>query len=303
MAAGCRRRVVVKTGFLAGEHSRGRCFLREQRLFYGIAAGGSSLLCPAFALNLDRKPMQNRLIAPLRQFLYSALTLLVCLYMSWHALLSVDFFYGFWHDNVGIAENIAEMGPQNRYRQGFEDTERAERLAVFGEICRAISNGGEGLADIHYTGPSGQPVPLLHRAEIIHLQDVANLVTTTQTLKPWVVALWLGVVVLFLYRRWAFPGYRRLLLLYSGAIAIAVVAVLSVGWVEIFYAAHRWVFPDDHQWFFYYQDSLMSTMMKAPDLFLYIGVTLLLLALLLFVLMHQALMTASRRRNTCAPPR
>jgi hypothetical protein len=41
---------------------------------------------------------------------------------------------------------------------------------------------------------------------------------------------------------------------------------------------HVWVFPADHQWFFYYQDSLMSTLMKAPYLFGYIAVALVALA-------------------------
>lgn len=241
--------------------------------------------------------MLNRLTVPLRHFAYSLLTLLVCLYISWHALLSVNFVYGFWHDKVGIAENITEMGPQNRYRQGFEDTSRAERIALFAAICRAISSGGEGLEEITYTGPRGQPTPLLHRAEVIHLQDVANLVSTTENLKPWIVAAWLAVLALFIHKRWAFPAYRQLLLIYSGAIALSAIAVLSVGWVEIFYAAHRWVFPDDHQWFFYYQDSLMSTMMKAPDLFLYIGLTMLALASALFVAIHEALRVLARKRG------
>jgi hypothetical protein len=62
-----------------------------------------------------------------------------------------------------------------------------------------------------------------------------------------------------------------------------------VGWVEVFYAAHRWIFPDDHQWFFFYQESLMSTMMQAPDLFLYIGISMAILALLAFILLHSGL--------------
>jgi len=46
---------------------------------------------------------------------------------------------------------------------------------------------------------------------------------------------------------------------------------------------HVLIFPADHQWFFYYQDSLMSTLMKAPDLFAGIAVQIVLLALALYV--------------------
>jgi len=59
-------------------------------------------------------------------------------------------------------------------------------------------------------------------------------------------------------------------------------AVFIVGPKDVFYQMHIWVFPDNHQWFFYYQDSLMSTMMKAPDLFAGIAAQIVLLALLLF---------------------
>jgi hypothetical protein len=43
------------------------------------------------------------------------------------------------------------------------------------------------------------------------------------------------------------------------------------------------VFPEGHKWFFYYQDSLMSTVLKAPDSFIYFGVILGIFALLVFV--------------------
>jgi hypothetical protein len=48
---------------------------------------------------------------------------------------------------------------------------------------------------------------------------------------------------------------------------------------------HILVFPDDHQWFFYYQDSLMSTLMKAPDLFAGIAIQIVLVGLVLYGVM------------------
>jgi hypothetical protein len=42
------------------------------------------------------------------------------------------------------------------------------------------------------------------------------------------------------------------------------------------------VFPPGHAWFFYYEDSLMTTLMQAPHLFGFIAVAIGVLALALF---------------------
>jgi hypothetical protein len=67
------------------------------------------------------------------------------------------------------------------------------------------------------------------------------------------------------------------------------VLVWALGAKKVFYQLHVWIFPEGHQWFFYYQESLMSTLMKAPDLFAGIGIAIFLGAILLFVLMLLAL--------------
>jgi hypothetical protein len=54
--------------------------------------------------------------------------------------------------------------------------------------------------------------------------------------------------------------------------------VWVVGPVQVFYVLHELVFPAGHEWFFYYQDSLMSMMMQAPNLFGPIAVLWLVLA-------------------------
>lgn len=232
--------------------------------------------------------MYNTVLHPLRNLLYSSLSLILCLYISWHALLSVNFFYGFWHDNIGIAETIAETGPQNRYRQHFEDTDRSQRIELFKDICHAITHQGEGLRDIYYSPTPETKIPLLHKAEIIHLQDVANLITLTQHLEPYMLIAWLVLTALYFFRSWPLPSYLQLLAVNS-VLIVSLAAILLFGWVEVFYAAHRWIFPDDHQWFFFYQDSLMSMMMQAPDLFLYIGITMLIVAIIIFASLHSSL--------------
>jgi hypothetical protein len=57
--------------------------------------------------------------------------------------------------------------------------------------------------------------------------------------------------------------------------------LLIAGPTQVFYQFHLWIFPADHQWFFYWQDSLMSTLMKAPVLFGGIAAVIALGALLL----------------------
>ena len=71
--------------------------------------------------------------------------------------------------------------------------------------------------------------------------------------------------------------------------------VVVIGAKDVFYALHEWVFPSDHQWFFFYQDSLMSTMMKAPDFFGYVAAALVSLALIILCLILSA-----ASRYTCS---
>lgn len=53
------------------------------------------------------------------------------------------------------------------------------------------------------------------------------------------------------------------------AVLSAVIGIILavIGPKAVFTQMHIWVFPPQHKWFFYYQDSLMSTMMHAPVLF------------------------------------
>jgi hypothetical protein len=58
------------------------------------------------------------------------------------------------------------------------------------------------------------------------------------------------------------------------------------GPVNVFYKLHTWIFPADHQWFFYYQESLMTTLMKAPDIFGGIAAVWIVFASLSFISIH-----------------
>src|SRR5690606_5060552 len=60
--------------------------------------------------------------------------------------------------------------------------------------------------------------------------------------------------------------------------------IFITGPTKVFYWLHEQIFPDEHEWFFYYQDSLMTTLMKAPDLFGFIAVILVILMMVLWSL-------------------
>ncbi len=220
---------------------------------------------------------------------YAISGLVTALLLSWAILAQCNFLYGFWHDHVGIAEGIEEYGPQNRYRQGFADTSREERLRLFAAINHAIHHGGAGLADIRYKSPSlNKPQTLLRAPEIIHLQDVANLIDVLKWVGALGVLIWLGCSLYLFWRQRPLPKLKYQMVAVGAIFLIAGFIVVAVGPVRVFNQLHIWIFPADHSWFFYYQDSLMSTMMLAPRLFGWILAAWLPLAVFCFLALHGA---------------
>lgn len=208
---------------------------------------------------------------------------LATLWLAWRCLAAVDFLYPVMYDALAIDQHIARFGPQNRYKSGFESTSRAEHIRLFGAIVDAIHDSGRGLAALEYRDVRGRAVDhLLREPEVAHLQDVARLVDRI-TPAGWLAVAWSLIhLVLIRWQAWPVPSLGRLLAASLAAAGIAVLAVLAMGPREVFYRLHDLVFPPENPWFFYYQDSLMSTMMKAPDLFGAIAVELLLCALVLY---------------------
>jgi len=209
---------------------------------------------------------------------------LASLWLAWVSLASVDFLYPAWYRALDIDGHIERYAPQNRYRRGFEQTTPEERARIFGEVVDAIHDDGRGLADIRYHDPQGRDLgPVFHEAEIIHLQDVARLVG--RLLPVGGLALAWTLVHLGLIRRfgWPVPSLARVVVATLATVAVGLAALLAVGFRTVFYALHEAIFPPGHQWFFYYQDSLMSTMMKAPWLFAAIGAVLLAAAVMFYL--------------------
>jgi hypothetical protein len=208
---------------------------------------------------------------------------LASLWLAWRCLAMVDFLYPVFYEALDIHGHIQEFGPQNRYKSGFEDTTREERFRLFGAVVDAIHASGEGLEELSYHAPDGRAVDRLFRApEVGHLHDVARLVGRIAPV-GWLAVAWVGLhLALIRVRRWRVPPLGRLLGASLLATAAGTVAVLLAGPRKLFQWFHEVAFPPDHPWFFYYQDSLMSTFMKAPDLFGAIAVALVALGLVFY---------------------
>ena len=227
-------------------------------------------------------------------FVFLIMTFLVSLGASWMVLARANFAYPLLHDYAGIEENIEYYSHRSRIKPDFNQTTREERIQLFRGILDSIQQQGEGLEALAYHIKNGQEITLLTAAEVVHLQDVANLY---DNVKKWVLlafVIWFVLLVVQFKKHYSLPKVP-MLIRYALVLPVMLGIVLIVGTEKVFYKLHELVFPAGHQWFFYYEDSLMSMMMKAPDLFAYIAVMLVVLALvftmgLLWLYKHLSLM-------------
>jgi hypothetical protein len=207
---------------------------------------------------------------------------LVALFLAWQLLAKVDFLYPLWYDVLGIEQTIARYGPQNRCRDRFETTTKEERVRLFAAIVSAIHRQGRDLETLVYHDTRGQAIAnLLTPPEIVHLQDVSRLVDNGLRLGWSATLTWLMLLMLLRRQKLSMPSVRTLLSWSLVVVAAVTGLILLIGPVKIFYRLHTWIFPPGHSWFFYYQESLMTMLMKAPDLFAYIALSLAVVTLLM----------------------
>lgn len=208
------------------------------------------------------------------------------LWLAWQILSLVNFSYPIWYQVLDIDQHIEKYAPQNYNRDNFASTSIEERYRLFGQVVEAINRGGSGLAEITYHDISGQPIDAMYTpAEVQHLQDVANLISVFD----YAAYISLALMIIYASRFLGFwggqavkPDWRTLHYSVLGLVGLSVVAILIIGPKKVFYFAHELVFPADHPWFFYYQESLMSTSMKAPDLFAGLAVEWLVVTLMCY---------------------
>jgi len=205
--------------------------------------------------------------------LHRTLTIICCLaaalLISWKLLHQANFGYSFWYNSLGIEAHIAKFAPQNRQgKTGFERTTQEERVELFRGIGDAVNNGGEGLRTLSYQAhPDATPLILLTDAEATHLEDVANLIDLLVPIGWAATGLLVVLIVIALVTKIPLPGLGVSLITLLILSLVLALVIFIVGPAEVFKFLHESVFPDENQWFFYYQDSLMTTLMKAPDIF------------------------------------
>ncbi|GAA6135328.1 hypothetical protein NBRC116188_21180 [Oceaniserpentilla sp. 4NH20-0058] len=169
---------------------------------------------------------------------------------------------------MSIDKHIHKYGPQNKYKKGFELTNKPEQVRLFSAINHSIHNQGQGLNKITFHNPQGQPINrLLRNPEVIHLKDVANLIDTFYMVSYICLFSFLALLAYLKASNIQLPSIKQQAIGILSFSALCLIAVMVIGPITVFYALHEWVFPQNHQWFFYYQESLMTVLMKAPYLF------------------------------------
>ena len=225
------------------------------------------------------------------------LLLIISFSAAWGINAGNGFFYSFWYDYYGIEKTIDHYGPLNRYKNDFEKTDKAERVRLFEGIVTSIHNSGEGLSSLSYYDSNGKKLgDLLRKPEIEHLQDVSHLINGLTIFS--VVIIFLTMALFILLKRFKLPHPAPLKLLIPAAILLIVLVlmIVIVGPKELFYWLHIQIFSADHQWFFYYEDSLMSTMMKAPDIFAGITIAITVTAFMILIFVEMLLFRSLPKR-------
>lgn len=194
--------------------------------------------------------------------------------LSWHLLAQLQFAYPLGYQLLDLEKHIAEYAPLNRFKDDFELTGPEDHWRLFGEISDAVQDSGRGLHAISYPLRNGKTTALMHEAEIIHLQDVANLIDVFYISGLICLCIWLAMIVWAWWRGYQLPSITKILFGFLIGFSLIALIVFALGPIAVFYWFHEQVFPEGHQWFFYYQDSLMTTLMKAPDIFAFIAALL-----------------------------
>jgi hypothetical protein len=210
----------------------------------------------------------------------------ICLVLSWHFLSKANFFFDTLYDMHQIESHIAEFAPQNRQnRINFELTSKNERIRIVGKILRTVNSKGVGLETIKYFNTDGVPVNLfLTLAEVEHLKDVSVLVHLMNSIAFILMIIFIIIFSLAWRYKTTTPSLLMLTCSMVGFVIITTGCIIFIGPQIVFNELHEWVFADKSEWHFYYQDSLMTTLLKAPDTFATIAILMTAIALIFWLL-------------------
>ncbi|MGB3622884.1 MAG: DUF1461 domain-containing protein [Ketobacter sp.] len=214
--------------------------------------------------------------------------LIVSLWSAWQLAAWADFGYTSGYRLLNIEQHIQTYGPQNRYKPDFQLTAPSQHKRLFSDIADAVQHGGRGLESISYQTIKDETHTLLRKPEVVHLQDVANLISLCNRIA--IFSIMVLIIMLLYYRKQGLSPPKPTQIALGSIIVLCLMglALFIIGPTQTFYWLHTKIFPDNHQWFFYYQDSLMTTLMKAPDLFGFIAGVWAVIAILVFALFQYA---------------
>ncbi len=227
-------------------------------------------------------------MSALLRLFYGVLLWGAALWLAWLLLALANFFYPQAYAWLDIGHTLQTYVPQNRFgKQDYPVADMAQHVQHFYAMVQAIHAQGAGLAEISYHNAQGEPLGrLLTADEVLHLQDVARLVSAGMFAGGVMLLGWLSTCLMLAKRGQRLPTLTGIGVWSLISLFVLGGIVAALGFKPVFYQMHIWIFPADHPWFFYYQDSLMSSLMQAPNLFAVIGVLWLLLALALLSLLH-----------------
>ena len=195
-----------------------------------------------------------------------------CLMLSWYVWSSNNFLFSQLYEYNELEVQIDKYAPQNRYRHNFETTSKDERVRIFGQLVKAINNNGMGLEAIAYKANNGEIIDkFLTEPEINHLEDVSDFRKRIKIYAS-ILTVFLVITVSICWvtkvrkakSAWRPFSVGKSFVSILALLLICYSAVFAIGPQKVFYVLHEYFFADKAQWFFYFQESLMTTMLPEP---------------------------------------
>ena len=232
--------------------------------------------------------LYRKIFKVLRDYLvwtgYSVGTLMLSFWLAWQLSAQFNFLYPVWYSLLDIEQTVNQTMPKHLYKKEFIATNQQEHHRLFGEMVASIQDHGNGLEDIVFLAPTGEAIDvLLTESEVTHLQDVANLIDLLGWFALVIVIFCLMAFAAIIFFRAPMPAIKTLISMLLFSVGAMVIGILIYGAKKFFYWLHTVIFPSEHQWFFYYEESLMSMLMQAPNLFAPISLMLLLVGIAIWV--------------------
>jgi integral membrane protein (TIGR01906 family) len=216
--------------------------------------------------------------------LINFLILIISLYVSWNIASKNNFFYNTLYDRLDIDKHIKKYSIKNTdvQKRYFYFTDKKTHINIFHQIVNEINGDGENLDEISFNFKD-KKIKFLTNEEIIHLKDVVYLVKNFKYVIFFVIFPVLFFILLIMkLKNIKFFGIFPNIFLFSGFLLTFLMIFNFIGFKKIFTYFHE-IFFKNSQWFFYYEDSLMTTLMKAPDIFFYISLILLVLTVTIHI--------------------